>query len=357
MDLSNLAKIKDAFVKELQDAASGNKTSLPFIRHTLSPQSLVQPNETFQVIAIGGSFYQKALMTKENENIKIIDYSQGEQPQFLNENALLTFVERHIDPNATKIGINFAYPLEPVTRDTIVDGVLKSGSKENTFTGLIGNQVGKTIEDYFKEKHNRTITVTVANDTICLLLSGLVQYEWNQLAAGIVGTGLNFALFLKDKTAVNLEAANFSKFHQSEAGKEIDSFSVAPGDALYEKEVSGAYLFKHFNFLNNKKNLGLTPIATTKELETYLHNPNMNIAKTAREVLDHSAWLVAAQIAGIMEFCKRDLVFIMQGSLYWKGDTYKETVEKMVMKLSPQYKAFYEQVLHADLYGAAKLIA
>lgn len=357
MNLDQLSEIKNAFVKELQDSANGQKTSLPFIKHTLSPYSIVQPGETFQVIAVGGSFYQKALIKKENEDIKIIDYSQNEQPPFLTETALLTFLEQQIDPNVSKLGLNFAYPLEPITRDQTVDGVLKRGSKENTFTGLIGKQVGKTIEDFFKEKHNRSITVAVANDTICLLLSGLVQYQWNQLAAGIAGTGLNFALFLEDKTAVNLEAAYFNKFPQSEAGKEIDAFSVAPGDALYEKEVSGAYLFKHFNFLNNKRNLGLTPIATTKELETYLHNGNVDIAKTTREIMDHSASLVAVQIAGIMEFCKRDLVFIMQGSLYWKGERYKETVEKIVIQLSPQYKASYEQVLHADLYGAAKLIA
>ena len=328
MEIRTLDNIKNSFLKELQDSATGQKTSLPFIKHTLSPHSIVQNNETFQTIAIGGSFYQKALMKKENDSIKILDYSQSEQPPFLTESALLTFMEHHIDPKVTTVALNFAYPLEPLTHNDIVDGILKSGSKENTFTGLTGKQVGKTIEDYFKTKHNRLITVATANDTICLLLSGLLRYKWNRLSAGIVGTGLNFAIFLEDKTAVNLESANFNKFTQSAAGKEIDSFSVAPGDALYEKEVSGAYLFKHFNFIKNKKNLGLTQITTTKELETYLHNENIDIVKTSRKVLDHSAGLVAAQIAGIMEFCKRDLVFIMQGSLYWKSEGYKETVEK-----------------------------
>src|SRR3989344_4000346 len=305
-------EIKNTFVKELRDSQNGVKTSLPFIKHTLSASSIVAPDEIFQVIAVGGSFYQKALMKKDNENIKIIDYSQAEQPPFLTENA---------------------------------------------FTGLVGKQVGKTIEEYFQTKHNRTNTVAVANDTICLLLSGLLQYKWSQLSAGVVGTGLNFALFLDDKTAVNLESANFNKFTVSASGHEIDSFSVSPGDALYEKEVSGAYLFKHFNFLNNQKNLGLTPIVTTKELESYLHNANTAIAQTAREVMDHSASLVAAQIAGITEFCRRDLVFIMQGSLFWKGNKFKENVEKIVNELCPEYRAKFVQVPHSDLYGAAKLVA
>ncbi|OGY13104.1 MAG: hypothetical protein A3F61_02530 [Candidatus Blackburnbacteria bacterium RIFCSPHIGHO2_12_FULL_41_13b] len=357
MNFQNLSEIKNTFVKELRDSQNGVKTSLPFIKHTLSASSIVAPDEIFQVIAVGGSFYQKALMKKDNENIKIIDYSQAEQPPFLTENALLTFMEQHIDPNVSTLGLNFAYPLVPITRNNLVDGVLKSGSKENTFTGLVGKQVGKTIEEYFQTKHNRTITVAVANDTICLLLSGLLQYKWSQLSAGVVGTGLNFALFLDDKTAVNLESANFNKFTVSASGHEIDSFSVSPGDALYEKEVSGAYLFKHFNFLNNQKNLGLTPIVTTKELESYLHNANTAIAQTAREVMDHSASLVAAQIAGITEFCRRDLVFIMQGSLFWKGNKFKENVEKIVNELCPEYRAKFVQVPHSDLYGAAKLVA
>ena len=58
-----------------------------------------------------------------------------------------------------------------------------------------------------------------------------------------------------------------------------------------------------------------------------------------------------------MEFSNRDLVFIMQGSLYWKGYNYKESVEKKVIELCPKYRASYENVLHSDLFGAAKLVA
>jgi uncharacterized protein with PIN domain len=67
--------------------------------------------------------------------------------------------------------------------------------------------------------------------------------------------------------------------------------------------------------------------------------------------------MVAAQIAAILEFSKRDLVFIMQGSLYWRGSNYKEIVERLVNELVPEYKASYENVLHSDLFGAAKLVS
>ncbi len=352
-----LTEIKNNFVSELQAGVENRESSLPFIRHTLASNTLVGMGETFQTIVIGGSFYQKALMKRVNGNIKILEYSQGEQPPFLKEEDLLTFIEKHLDPEVKVVAVNFAYPLQPVTRGDVVDGVLVNGSKENTFDGLVGKKVGETIETYFKQKHNRELTVAAANDTICLLLSGLIHHEWNNIAAGIVGTGLNFAIFLDKTNVVNLESANFNKFAQSEAGKDIDSKSVEPGGALYEKEVSGAYLYRHFNFEVKKRNLQMEEIHSTKELESLVRHENKDIADLAKEILHHSASLVAAQVAAIMEFSRRDLVFIMQGSLYWKGYNYKETVEKLVIELCPSYRASYENVLHSDLFGAAKLVA
>jgi hexokinase len=356
IDFKTLQSIKEAFVQELSGSLE-HKTSLPFIRHTLAVHPLVADHETFQTIVIGGSFYQKSISKRINGNIKILHYEQGEQPPFLTEQDLMTFIEKHLDPETKVVALNFAYPMHPVSRGEILDGVLSSGSKENTFTGLVGKPVGESIEKYIKEKTGRDIKVAAANDTICLLLSGLIQHDWDNLAAGIVGTGLNFAIFLDEHTTINLETANFDKFVQSEAGKEIDLHSASPGDALYEKEISGAYLYKHFNHLIKERGLPLEPIKSTKDLENLVRNDQKEIAAAAKEVLDHSASLVAAQIAGIMEFCKRDIIFIMQGSLYWKGYRYKEKVERLVIDLCPQYHASYEQVLHSDLYGAAKLIA
>jgi hexokinase len=357
MSLDTLIDIKNNFISELQNGADGKESSLPFIRHTLASNMLVNVGEIFQTLVIGGSFYQKAVMKRIEGNIQILEYSQGEQPPFLTEEDLLAFVEKHIEPEVKVIAVNFAYPLNPIMRGDIVDGMLVSGSKENTFNGLVGKAIGETIEKHFREKHNRELTVAAANDTICLLLSGLIHHEWNNLAAGIVGTGLNFAIFLDKSNVINLESANFNKFKQSEAGLDIDQKSAQPGDGVYEKEVSGAYLYRHFNYLVKKQNLPMEEIKSTKELESLVRHENKEIAQLAKRILDYSAGLVAALVAAIMEFCKRDIVFIMQGSLYWKGYQYKETVEQLVIQLCPQYRAAYENVLHSDLYGAAKLVA
>lgn len=357
MNADTLKSIKDAFVQELSISSQGNKTSLPFIRHTLSAQSVVADDEIFQTLVIGGSYYQKATIHKRNGNLVIVEHTQGEQPAFLTKQSLLDFVVVHLDPKVKTVALNFAYPLEPVTRGDVLDGVLQGGSKENTFEGLIGQNVGETIELYINETQNRQLKVAVANDTICLLLSGLMNHTWDHLAAGIVGTGLNFALFLDEHTVVNLESGSFDKFTQSEAGQDIDKFSAVPGDAIFEKEISGAYLFKHFNYLVQKQKIPMEAISSSKQLDYLVSAPTPELAALAKDILITSASLVAAQVAGIMEFCGRDLTFIMQGSLYWKGTNYKETIEKLAIELCPQYKATYEQVLHSDLFGAAKLVA
>lgn len=356
MNIQELTQIKNNFVQELEKGKQNSGSSLPFIRHNLSPASLVEQNGVFQTLVIGGSFYQKAKMKKINGNIQIMEHDQGPQPPFLSKQDLMTFIEEHIDPEVSVVALNFAYPMTPVSRDNILDGTLQSGSKENTFEGLVGENVGEAIEKYMAEKHNRTLKVSAANDTICLLLSGLIHHEWDAIAAGIVGTGLNFAIFLDEHITVNLESAAFSNFPQSEAGKDIDRTSAAPGDALYEKEISGAYLYRHFNFEAKKRGLDVKEIESSKELDELIHDSNPEISGLAKAIIRHSAELVAAQIAGILEFSKRDLVFIMQGSLYWKGNQYKETVETLVTQLCPQYKASYENVLHSDLFGAAKLV-
>ena len=356
MDIYTLQSIKDSFVRELSHGARGKKSCLLFIRHQMSEHSIVEIDELFQVMVVGGSFYQKALIKKTKEGVEMISHTEGPQPTFLSELALMDFLYVHIDPQVKTVALNFAYPMIPINREGRLDGKLVSGSKENTFEGLVGCKVGERIEQFFAKNHDRLIKVSAANDTICLLLSGLMSQSWEHLAAGIVGTGLNFAIYLDTFTTVNLEAAEFNKFEQSEAGKIIDKASVSPGSALIEKEVSGAYLHHHFNISAEKLHFNVEKITSTKEIDDYAENENHELSRFAKKTLRHSATFTAIQIAGILEFCKRDLTFIMQGSLFWKGYQYKEMVDEMVKKLAPMHQASYKQIEHSDLYGAAKLV-
>lgn len=374
MNTDHLQTITQNFLEELQKAHKGAKTSLPFIIHNLPERSLVKPNEIFQVLVIGGSSFQKALVKKQESSISILKKETAQLPKFTTKQTFLEFIEKKLSNNVEKVAINFAYPLSP-------DGVLLHGSKEHAFHGLTGKKVAQEIEKYLFEKLKKNIHVTVANDTVCLLLSGLSIASRQNLACGVIGTGINFAFFLGNKSLVNLESANFDKLTTSENGKEIDKTSANPKKALFEKEVSGAYLYRHFNVLlqqNNqgkrsprhafggarddrecetRDNLQFEPIDSTEKLSSIAQKNIPHISDIAKNLLNYSASLASCQIAGITLLKQSDMNFVMEGSLFWKGYRYKETVEKYVKKLASPFKVSFIRVENSAIIGASKLLA
>ena len=221
---------------------------------------------------------------------------------------------------------------------------------------ITGNLVGSTIEQHIKNTHKRSVRVALANDTVCLLLSGLNQFRWKGLVGGIIGTGLNFAIFLDEGTIVNLESANFDKFPQSAEGKLIDKASARPKSALIEKEIAGGYLYQHFNLRLRKEGLHFPEVKSTKEMDAVAFGDIPMVSLLAREVSEHSSSLVSCQIAGIADFLKRDCTVVIEGSLFWKGWRYKENVSVTVRQLVPEYQVSFVFVEESGVLGAAKLL-
>jgi len=355
--MSTLSTITKNFTQELKKAQQNKKTSLPFIRHQLSLDPKVKKEEIFQVLRIGGSIYQNALVKRINGKVAIVKSSQKPLPLFSTKEIFLSFMEKVINKDVSHLAINFAYPMEPVNRNGYLDGRLVKGTKEHTFAGLAGELVGEAIEKHIQDKQKRRIHVAVANDTVCLVLSGLNQFRWEGLVGGIIGTGLNFAIFLDEQTIVNLESAAFDNFTQSPEGKLIDKASVIPKYALFEKETAGGYLYQHFNIRLHKEGLDFPEIQSTKEMDAVAFKNIPLVSLLAREVSDHSSSLVACQIAGITQFLKQDCVFVIEGSLFWKGWRYKENVGITVRQLVPEYQISFVYVEESGVLGAAKLIS
>src|SRR3989344_2843629 len=212
MELKELEKITSAFVKELKLSAKGEKTSLPFLIHEFSPTPLVADGEAFQVLKVGGSIGQNALVVKHGQEIVIKAMEEERLPLFSTGKAFLSYIKSHLRKKINYLALNFDYPMKSVWENNRLDGILTNGSKEHGFAGLVGPQVGVSVEKFIYEKFHRQITTSVANDTICLTLSGLTKYPAETVAGGIVGTGMNFAFFLNERQLVNLEAACFDKF-------------------------------------------------------------------------------------------------------------------------------------------------
>lgn len=352
-----LVEIRDAFLKELQNGKEGKKTSIAFIKHHLATEPLATDGEIFQVLVIGGTNLKKASVRRSGSSIEILSQTEEKIPAFHTKDTFLKYMEEHIDTRVNVLAINFAFALEPAFRDGKLDGKLVVGAKEHNFEGMIDKVVGKTIEDHIKKVRQQQLIVTLANDTICLLLAGLNLYKWEEAACGIVGTGLNFAMFLDHQTAINLESGEFTGFDTSKAVKEIDKSVQKPGQALLEKEVAGGYLYRHYNYLIAEKGIKTDKLSSTEDMNKVLNDSTHPGHAVAEEIRDHSAALVAMQASAIMEFHKADLGFNMSGSLFWKGHGYKEAVEKYTKQLSPDRTASFIHIYNAELSGAAHLVS
>lgn len=344
------------FLSELENAAGDKKTSLPFIVHELSPASFVKNNNSFLSLVIGGTFGKATILKKEKHKVRILSVKE-KQISFLNEKVFFDFINNQLPDNVGIVALNFAYPIKPVLKGGKLDGILLTTMKEAKFHKLIGKQIGKEIENYIFKKRNKKIKVAVANDTVCLLLSGLSQFKKEELAAGVVGTGFNIAFFLEGNRLVNLESANFDKFSQTEEGEIIDKESDRPGKALFEKEISGAYLYKHFNLAIKKQNIEYPTLSSTEELSEVSKKNIPLVSGIAKDIIKRSAQLVACQIAGVVMFKKRNMVFNMEGSLFWKAHNYKKIVEETVRMLLPKYKARFIEIQNSAILGAAKLVS
>ena len=357
MDILYLQTVTNNFLKELADARAGKKTSLPFIKHHVALTPHVGENEPFEVLRIGGSIYQKAIVKKVKGKIRILARLQKKLPVLSSEKIFLSFIKDNLDPNVSSLALNFAYPLTPVFRKGLLDGVLVTGTKEHTFAGLVGKPLGETTELYIARETGRRLHVSVANDTVCLLLSGLTKFPWSELVAGVVGTGLNFATFLDEHTLVNIESAGFNKFAQSPEGKLIDASSALPGEHIFEKEAAGGYLYQHFNLKADTLGLKYKKLGSTKEIDVIANQDIAQISKIAQEVSEQSAALVACQIAGLMLFREKDCTFVIEGSLFWRGWRYKDHVAYYVRRLAPDFQATFVFIDNSGILGAAKLIA
>lgn len=356
MTKKTLVNIANNFYQDLKKASQGKKSSLSFIKNTLPEKPLVAKEEIFQVMVIGGSVLKSTLLKSSYRKTTILSQKKEQLPLLKNKKTLFLLIEKHLHPKINCLALNFAFPLKPKIRENLLDGQLLKATKEHQLIGLLNNLAGRELEKYIYQRKKRKIKITIANDTICLLLSGLSKARWSNLIAGVVGTGINFAFFTDKKTAVNLESGNFNRFPQTKTGNIIDLSSSNPGEQLFEKEVAGAYLYQHYNLSNYL--LYDRDIDNTFQLNQLAQKGN----SLAKKLLQRSASLIACQIAGIyffknFKFQISNLKLIMEGSLFWLGYHYQDYVKNYLQLLEVPKKAInFIKVKNSDIIGTAQLV-
>lgn len=349
LSTTDLELIVSNMVDELEKSSQGQTTSLPYLKNPLPRIS--HKTDLIQCLVMGGTVFEKALVKRSEEGMIIISSDKVQIPVMKNVETFLDFIIPHIDPQVTQIGLCFTFPLEPVIRADMLDGILIRGTKEHDYVGLVGKPVGQTLEEVVLEKTGRKVQFAVANDTVCLVLAGKsLSQDINGLAGGINGTGMNFGFFDGTDTIINLESGNFNRFPFSEAAKQVDADSNSPGSSLFEKEVAGGYLRQLFSYYCPEVEISSTEYISNiaKSSEPY--------ATVAEQLLKRSARLLACQIAGIYHFKKRPMMFVMEGSVFVKGYRYQDFVEEALRELGVAEHIAFEKIDRSSLIGAAQLV-
>lgn len=324
--LKNLKTIANNFFQELINAENGKDTSLAFIKYPMPKNLFPIKEKVYQEINIGGTIIK--FQTIVNKKI-VRKKAQKINYPLSNKKNLFEIIKKYVDNKTKFIILNFAFPLKPIWRKKLLDGKLIKTTKEHQLKDLVGKFVGEELERYLYQEKKIKTNIIVLNDVIFLLLKNIKESaSLLSLIAGIVGTGTNFGFFLDKKTAINLESGNFDKFQQSPTGIIIDKNSKNPGKQLFEKEVAGAYLYKHYNLLTKKN------VRSTKELSDLAKKGDF----IAQNLIKRSAYLIACQLAGIYKFKKMKnpdlkLELIIEGSLFTKGWQYAKTVKNLLKML------------------------
>ncbi|HEX8964952.1 MAG TPA: hypothetical protein VF820_00800 [Patescibacteria group bacterium] len=361
LEIPDYAAIKDSFRNELALSAKGVKTSLPFIKNQIKYNlHLVKDKEIFQIFVIGGTSGIIATVQKLQNTPHIISQESVSLKNFFsNIKDFFSFIEAHLNHQVTVIGINFAFGLTPVTNNEILDGIMIGGDeKGHMFANIKKSPLGQQITEYFATK-GKSLTVFVVNDAVCLLLNTLIaDIDINATAAYIVGTGNNLSFFLTKNIIINTQASDFSSFQQTTSGKIIDMQSTNPGKQVFAKEVAGE-LYKHFNILCKRLHIKIHPLGSTEDLNNLAYKNEGQVSLLAQKLIQRSACMVAAQIAGFYEFKNKPgkMNIITEGSLFWKGYNYKSCVEEQFKKFNiPKNVIFFKNLKNSDIVGISKLL-
>lgn len=352
-----LVKIRDSFLDQLYRASQGNESDFSFLKTPLVLREKRQDGQ-FQVMVVGGSKFKEAHVRCSSAEIQIKDTEQSTVPVFERKETFLDLIHDALSETADELFINFAFPINPQIRDGRLDGILITGTKEHAFEGMQGLFVAEQVEKYIFEKTSRKIRVHLANDVVCLTASGLSDIKRSKLVGCIAGTGINLGFFLDEENIVNLESANFSHFQMSATGELIDQSSSRPGKHKFEKEISGAYLYRHFNAMIDQGIIDCTPISSTHELSDIAEDTAHKGSKQAQLLLERSAQYLACQIAAVYLFKnKQNIIIVAEGSLFWNGFMYRQNVEKYLKLLStPEDAVSFMNIPSSDIVGAVRLM-
>lgn len=275
------------------------------------------------------------------------------------------------------VGYCFSYPARPSSDG---DAVLLRWTKEFFVSDTVGRKVGEMLCRRLSTERRPFFcrSVRVINDTVAALLAGMAAAEADGHIGLVVGTGTNMALAARAEDIpkiidpmpagrvlpVNLESGNFFPPHLTEWDAALDAGSENPGGQRLEKAVSGRYLARLAALCMPDTDLDAGSGAAGVFEKAFGGAAGSTEEKElARAVVDRSARLVAASLAGAILFLAdlrplKSFSITAEGGLFHGHPVYRETVEHVLEAVlaeldRPGLSFEIRQVPHATLLGAA----
>lgn len=282
-------------------------------------------------------------------------------------------IHRVSDEPEFDLGYCFSYPS---TNTPDNDASLVTWTKGINVEGVIGESLRGKICQAIAHNGQVAHKVPVLNDTITTLVAGAWLSDCDQYIGLIAGTGLNAAAYYRvdqigkltseekqgwredEVMAVNLEVGNFHPAFLTEYDDALNLRRVDdnPGKQRMEKAASGRYIAPIFGqIVGRERCLGLqdgfafdpddiaTHAGQVSQLRDY---PDEFIAHTAQAVINRSADFTAVILAAIiMGQNVHNLTgthpvttgILVEGTLFWKTEGYKERVERQLDRLTPDH--------------------
>ena len=255
----SLPAVTAAFVDEMERGLAGGGGSLDMIPTYLAC-GLPEPGRRAAVIDAGGTNFRasRVLFTEHGPEIEYVERSPmpgTEKPstwqEFIDFSAHKLY---RVMDGADALGFCFSFRAE-ITPER--DGRVISLSKGVELDGCEGHLICSDVSAALKRLGAPVLPSVLVNDTTAVLLSGVSLLRtggYDSLAGLVCGTGENTCCSVDSgkisklaspgmpSMLVNLESGCFSVCPRGDFDSELDALTSNPGDHLYEKMCSGAYL-------------------------------------------------------------------------------------------------------------------
>ena len=415
------------FIDEMEAGLTGSVSSLPMIPTYLGIGKQEEYLKPILVIDAGGTNLRAASVRFTDTGFEVLDIVKRKMPgregkisaeQLFSE--LTDTIEKVLSDETELCGFCFSYPAEILENH---DGKIIAFSKDVEIDGAEGALIGESMNAELIRRGRKPLKFCVLNDTVATFFGGcssLPTEAHDSVIGLILGTGINSCYMeradkiKKTSTAgydmlINIESAKFKKLEMKSFDLMLDQKSALPGDAWFEKKISGAYFGDNVYYAlleacgEGKGNTDNTAVKDggagsnigsvfdaafisrlreaggirTSDVSLLTEDPyrydldglcttaeqKEAVMEVADQLIDRAAYLLVCHLAAVMEHCdsgknrRKPATIVVEGSTWQKFHALRERIifyaHQIIALEQGRYYRFCE-VENSNLIGSAQ---